>query len=105
MVHRVRLLLASCVVALVAVVPPLPAMAGGEPSTHWVDDDGHAGPVRGCAGGAHALRQVQGAVDASGPGDTVVVCAGRYRWVRILGHRKDGLTVRAAERGATVLLS
>jgi hypothetical protein len=71
--------------------------------TRWVDDDGHAGS-RGCNATRSTFRRVQPAIDASGPGDTIVVCPGRYRQDLVIeGARKDGLTIRAAVRGTAKL--
>ena len=93
------------VVALgVLVILGLPgAAAAGGPRTRWVDDDGHAGP-RTCDSQRSTFRKVQPAIDASGPGDTVVVCPGSYRQnLAVSGPGKDGLTIRAAERGTARL--
>ena len=72
---RARLLFGMALGALV-LGSPAPAAAGG-PVTRWVDDDGHAGS-RGCDTTRSAFRTVQPAIDASGPGDTIVVCPGSY---------------------------
>jgi nitrous oxidase accessory protein NosD len=45
---------------------------------------------------------IQAAVDASAAGDRVLVCAGRYRIVQIVGPSKDGLSLEEAEPGATI---
>jgi hypothetical protein len=87
------------VIALLALLASLaiaiPAGAGAASSrTRWVDDDGRAGPG-GCGGARHAARSIQAAVNASGPGDTILVCPGVYvEQVRIRGDR-DGLTLKA----------
>jgi hypothetical protein len=92
--HR-RLSSLAIVAMLASLVMAVPAGAGAaSPGTRWVDGDGRAGPG-GCGGAHRASRSIQAAVDASGPGDTVLVCPGVYvEQVRIRGHR-DGLTVRA----------
>lgn len=52
------------------------------------------------------VRGIQAAVDRAGPGDTIVICPGRYPGpVVIKGHAKDGLTVRAARPGSVRLMS
>jgi parallel beta-helix repeat protein len=91
-------------VLAVSAVWASPAAAGGT-TTRWVDDDGHAGPARGCDGSNRAYRSVQYAVDASDEEDRVLVCAGSYGQVQIRSRSRDGLTLRAVERGARVLLS
>src|SRR5262245_27695513 len=60
--------------ALLLAVVAAPGAAGG--STLFVDDDGLAGP--GCNGNGQAYPEIQSAVDAAGPGDTIRVCPGTY---------------------------
>ncbi len=99
---RTRSLVGVVLGFLVILVVPGPAVAGG-PRTRWVDDDGHAGS-RGCDSTRSTFRGIQPAIDASGPGDTIVVCPGRYRQnLAIDGAGKDGLTIRAAVRGTAQL--
>lgn len=94
--HRPRLLppLALAIAATLAASSASSLAASSR--TRWVDDDGRAGPG-GCGGRQAAARSIQAAVDASGRGDTVMVCPGTYvGQVRIRGDR-DGLTLRAAQ--------
>ncbi len=87
------------VAALATSIAPAGA-AGG--TTRWVDGDGHAGPG-GCGSSGTARKHIQAAVDASGPGDTVIVCPGTYtEQVTIAGDR-DGLTLESSKPyGATI---
>ncbi len=99
-VHRRASVSALLAVALGASAAPASAASG---TTRWVDQDGHAGPGS-CTGTAVAASaSIQGAITASGPGDTVVVCPGTYEeQVHIQGAR-DGLTVRSSiPFGATI---
>ncbi len=91
--RRTPLLLIASLVAVLVAMPT--GVSATSPRTRWVDNDGRAGPG-GCGGSSHAAQSIQDAVDASGRGDTVVVCPGTYvEQVRIRGNR-DGLTLRAA---------
>src|SRR5262245_42236208 len=75
----------------------LPVTAG-TPETRYVDDDGRAGPVDGCDGKRPAFRRIQRAINASGPGDTVLVCDGLYReQLTISGRGHRGLILRAVD--------
>lgn len=66
------LLLASLAIGALAA----PAAAGAQ-TTRYVDDDGLVG-ANGCNGGLSGPSSIQDAVDASAPGDTVIVCPGGY---------------------------
>ncbi len=99
---RTRSLVGVTLGALLMLGIPGPAMASA-PRTRWVDDDGHAGS-RGCDATRSTFRRIQPAIDASGPGDTIVVCPGRYRQnLAVDGAGKAGLTIRAAVRGTAQL--
>lgn len=76
-----------------ALVPASTAAA----ATFEVDDDGVQ-----CPGAA--FSEIQPAVDASGPGDTVVVCDGTYPGgVEVLGPQHSDLRLRAkVVHGATI---
>jgi hypothetical protein len=78
-----RVVGAALTAALVAVaVEPTVGAAG--PTTHRVDDDGVVGANGACNGtGSSAYTDIQPAVDAAGPGDTIIVCAGVYGGARI----------------------
>lgn len=66
-------------------------VAAGVPVTRHVGPGGGAG---GCADPAYSA--IQDAIDASGPGDTVLVCPGDYaEELAIVGAGRDGLTIRA----------
>jgi hypothetical protein len=98
-----RLLLALTLAGLAAGVVAAPASAGG--TTRMVDNDGHASPGN-CGGSATAFKKVQPAVNASGPGDTVLVCPGTYDGRVIIGSAKDGLTLQGTNHlGATLRLA
>jgi hypothetical protein len=77
------------VVAVCIGLVAAPAAAAGR--IRWVDDDGHAGPGS-CSGPRSVTRHIQTAVDASGTGDTIVVCSGTYRG-KVLIAGKNRLTV------------
>jgi hypothetical protein len=89
--RRVILFLAM----LGALAIPTTANAIGV-TTRWVDDDGRADSPNGCAGSSAAFTQIQPAVDASGPGDRVLVCPGTYTGHVLLGPEDDHITLRAA---------
>lgn len=100
---RSRLPLATAAVALFLLGLAAP-VAAGEARTWVVDDDGTAGAT-GCAGARPVSTTIQAAVDASGPGDTILVCPGRYpEQVTIAGTGHRGLTLRAV-RPATVVVT
>ncbi|HEX7095317.1 MAG TPA: right-handed parallel beta-helix repeat-containing protein [Acidimicrobiales bacterium] len=65
--------------------------------TRRVDDDGEDCPTAG-------YTSIQAAVDASGPGDLVVVCDGTYRETVSIGDGKDGLSLRAENLGDAKLV-
>lgn len=80
---------------LLALLIPVTAQAG-TPTSYWVDGDGQAA-AGDCDASDPAFATIQGAVDASGPGDTIMVCPGRYGPVRVEGPSKDGLTLQAVD--------
>src|SRR5687768_9309799 len=53
-----------------------------------------------CPGGSCTYTTIQAAVDASGPGDAVVVGAGVYDEAVTIPAGKDGLEVRGVQAGA-----
>jgi hypothetical protein len=82
------------------LVPAVPAWAGT--STRVVDDDGRAS-VGDCRSGKAAPRRIQKAIDASAPGDVILVCPGTYRGgLRIT---TGGLIIRATQRRKAVVTS
>jgi len=62
-----------------------------------VDDDGKAGPSS-CREGAKARETIQSAVDASGPGDTILVCPGIYEEQVIVDDGQHGLTLKGVSK-------
>jgi hypothetical protein len=80
------------VAALVASITPVSAATG---TTRYVDGDGHASPGN-CGGPGHAFRHIQGAVNASGDNDTVIVCPGTYQEQVVIKGDRDGLTLRSS---------
>lgn len=94
------LLLSLPIAALVASAMAAPVAAAG--TTRVVDNDGRGSPAS-CDGSVRAYRSIQGAVDDSAAGDTVVVCPGSYTGRVVVGQAKDRLTIRASRHlGATV---
>jgi nitrous oxidase accessory protein NosD len=79
---RARAFFSSVVVSLVLACPASAAV------TRLVDDDAVQCP-------SASFHSIQAAVGAAGPGDTVLVCDGRYREQVTIGAGKDGLRLRA----------
>jgi len=98
--HRGRTVLALIALAAGLVMPGAEASAGSV-DVRYVDDDGHAGP--GCSAPRVAFRNIQAAVKASGPGDTIKVCPGTYRGHVRIGSGKKGLRIVAATGTRPVL--
>lgn len=93
-----RLLSLGATAALALGLIAAPASAAG--ITVYIDDDGTAGAA-GCNGSTTVPSSIQVAVDASGPGDTILVCPGTYpETVDISGAAHKGLTIRATSRYA-----
>jgi hypothetical protein len=94
-----RLVSAATVLTVVLYLLSAAPAAAGESTTRYVDDDGRAGPVRGCGGHRVAFKRIQAAVNASRAGDRILVCAGIFRGqVTISGHDKDGLRLLATKQ-------
>lgn len=92
---KTRLLSLAALATLAVGSVATPAVAAA-PKTWYVDDDGTAGAAR-CAGPRSVPASIQDAVDASGPGDTIVVCKGRYpEQVTVAGSAHRGLTIVGA---------
>jgi len=92
---KTRLLSLAALAALAVGTIAIPAAAGA-PTTWYVDDDGTAG-ANSCAGPRSVPTSIQDAVDASGPGDTIMVCKGKYpEQVVIAGSAHRGLSVVGA---------
>jgi hypothetical protein len=92
---RGRLTTISLVAVAALITSITPASAAGG-TTRYVDGDGHASPGN-CDGSGSAFKHIQKAVNASGAGDTVVVCPGTYEeQVTITGDR-DGLTLKSSK--------
>lgn len=99
---RLRPLSIGVATAALLVTFVAPASAGSA-TTHWVDDDGRAGPS-GCGQSSATFSAIQDAIDAADPGDTVLVCPGRYEEQLTIGAGKDGLTVRATRPWVATVL-
>ena len=85
--------------SLALTITPTTTAAGG--TTRWVDD----GDPAGCTPGSAPYGGIQAAVTASGPGDTVLVCPGKYtEQVRVKGHR-GGLTLRSVKPWAATIVA
>jgi len=67
---------------------------GRAPHTWYVAPSG----ARGGSCAHPDFHRIQPAIDALGPGDTILVCPGRY-WgcIRIMGSRHEGLRVQAVK--------
>lgn len=101
---RFRAAIATVTSLLLLVGWSGPAPAATRSSVLYVDDDGHAGAARGCRGRRDVPTQIQKAVDAAGPGNTIFICPGRYRgYVRVSGSDKDGLIIRAVRPWTAIL--
>lgn len=98
---KTRLLSIGATAALALGLITAPASAAG--ITVYIDDDGTAGAA-GCSGSTVVPTSIQAAVDASGQGDTILVCPGTYvETVDIAGAAHKGLTIKATQRyGAKV---
>lgn len=86
-----RLILSLTIAGLAAGALAVPVSAA---TVRMVDDDGRASPGS-CGGAGTAFKKIQGAVNAAGPGDTILVCPGSYREQVRIGGAKDGLTLRS----------
>jgi nitrous oxidase accessory protein NosD len=95
----------SWLVLAISVVWAAPATAAGERTTHYVDDDGRAGPAQGCDGSRRAFTFIQRAIDVSGPGDIVRVCPGRYRQLVVIPRDKEGLRLISTVPAGAVLVA
>ncbi len=89
----IALAMATALMAALVLVAPA---AAGIPTTRFVDDDGKAG-ASGCNGQLTVPKQIQGAINNSANGDTVLVCPGDYSGFGIDDEddNASGLTVRA----------
>jgi hypothetical protein len=97
--EHVRRLLSIAAIAAIAVASiAAPASAGT--STRYVDDDGTAGAA-GCNGSRSVPSTIADGIDAAGPGDTILVCPGKYR--ETIRVDVQGVTIRAVERWKAVL--
>jgi nitrous oxidase accessory protein NosD len=94
-----RLVALATLTALAAGLIAAPTAAAG--TVRYVDDDGTAG-VRGCNGSAVVSTTIGGALAAAAPGDTILVCPGRYP-ERVTIDVK-GVTVRAVQRWKAVIV-
>jgi Right handed beta helix region len=76
--------------------------ASASAATRAVDDDGQATP-RNCDASDTASTTIQGAVDASAAGDTIVVCPGTYAEQVTVPADKDRLTLVSRERRQAII--
>ena len=76
--------------------------ASASAATRAVDDDGQATP-RNCDASDPASPTIQGAVDASAAGDTIVVCPGTYTEQVTVPADKDRLTLVSRERRQAII--
>jgi parallel beta-helix repeat protein len=92
----------ACLLSVVALFITVVASATGvEGATRVVDDDGRASAIS-CEGGAPAPRTIQGAIDLSASGDTILVCPGFYpEQLKIVAKT---LTIRGVTSGAQNLV-
>jgi hypothetical protein len=65
-------------------------------ATRAVDDDGKATPSN-CNSNTPASPTIQGAINASAPGDSVAVCPGTYSETPRIPATKDGLTLYSTQ--------
>lgn len=94
-VRRTRTLGLAATVALAIATLGGPTASAGGTDTIMVDGDGRATAASCSAGGAgSASTTIQDGIEASGPGDTVLVCPGTYIEQVYITDR-DGLTVRS----------
>lgn len=93
-----RLLSIAAIAAIAVASIASPASAGT--STVYVDDDGTAGAA-GCNGALSVPSTIADGIEAAGPGDTILVCPGRYR--ETIRVDVQGVTIRAVERWKAVL--
>ncbi len=101
---RIRPLLSvAAVTAIAASLVGAPGVLAGSGTTRYVDGDGKAGPA-GCNASTTAKKTIQGAVDASGPGDTILVCPGVYQ-EQVIVAGADGLTIKGIKPWTAQVLS
>jgi parallel beta-helix repeat protein len=99
---------AAVFVALtLAATPTFAHESGGSSSrTHWVNDDDPNGglyvpPGRNCKDPGYA--KIQQAVDASAPGDTILVCPGTYTEQVKIDPAHSRITLRSTEVWAAII--
>jgi hypothetical protein len=98
-----RCMILTCLLTGSALASSTASAAAGSQTTRYVDDDGRAGPARGCADTNRALRSIQKAVEAPNRNDIILVCRGVYDRVDIRGRGHDGLILRALGSGVTIV--
>ena len=101
---RVRPLIGTAAsAAFVLTLLGAPATLAGGGVTRMVDDDGKA-KAGDCGASAAAPSSIQAAIDASGPGDTILVCPGEYQ-EQLTVEQADGLTIRGVKPWKANVLS
>ncbi|MEA2621205.1 MAG: hypothetical protein QOH61_115 [Chloroflexota bacterium] len=97
------------IVALLGALLAVSVIGGGAvlagPQVHWVDGtDGTAGPGS-CGGPGMAFVEIQSAVNAAGPRDTINVCPGTYKEQLLINGNRKGLTLRSVERWQATIVT
>jgi hypothetical protein len=102
--HTRRRLTTISLIATAALITSMAPVSAAGSTTRYVDGDGHASAGN-CNGSGSAFKKIQKAVNASGHGDTVIVCPGTYQeQVTIKGDR-DGLTLRSSTPYGAIIKS
>ena len=99
---RLLIRLASAVPAATLLLSLAVAPALAAPTTRYVDDDGHASTGAGCSGSNAVPTTLQGGVDASSPGDTIIVCPGTY--VGTVTVTTANLTIKSSTKWKAIIV-
>lgn len=93
--------LIATAVAIFAFAGPGVAQALG--ATLIVDDDGQASPPSNCNSSTVTFSQIETAVEASNPGDTINVCPGTYPEQVSMESDENGITLRSLTFRAAII--
>lgn len=93
--------LIATAVAVFAFAGPGVGQALG--ATLIVDDDGRASPPSNCNSSTATFSQIEPAVEASNPGDTINVCPGTYSEQVSMEADENGITLRSLTFRAAVV--